>query len=298
MDNIKETLILIREYLKKSKDLDSKTLKAYRIDLTKYCEFVRQFNIDPFEKTTAQKYIESLTKEYKPATVKRKVASLRAFYFWIQEKEYITQNIFEKIKIEIPEMKEIEILTKESIEQIEEIMFMQLHKANSEYQRKITIRDIAIIELLLSTGMRISELCKLQDGDINLQIGSVHIGNKEYSERMLVIDNKKIIDLLKEYRAGNLEDIKNTEYFFINRNKNPLSEQSVREMLKKYSKRAGLDLHITPNTFRKSYTSVLLKNGKDIKDVQEIVGHGSIVTTMKYANKPKRNILVSKRMYE
>ena len=69
-------------------------------------------------------------------------------------------------------------------------------------------------------------------------------------------------------------------------------------MLKKYSKKAGLDLHITPNTFRKSYTSVLLKNGKDIKDVQEIVGHGSIETTMKYANKTKRYILVSKRMYE
>lgn len=215
MNSIREILILIQEYLKKSKDLDSKTLKAYRIDLTKYCEFVRQFNIDPFEKTTAQKYVESLTKEYKPATVKRKVASLRAFYFWIQEKEYITQNIFEKIKIEIPEMKEIEILTKESIEQIEETMLIQLYEAKSEYQRKTTLRDIAIIELLLSTGMRISELCELQEGDINLQIGSVHIGDKEYSERMLVIDNKKIIDLLKQYRAGNLKDIKSTGYFFI-----------------------------------------------------------------------------------
>lgn len=298
MDNIKETLILTREYLKKSKDLDYKTLKAYRIDLTKYCEFVRQFNIDPFEKTTTQKYVESLTKEYKPATVKRKVASLRAFYFYIQEKGYITHNIFEKIKIEIPETKERKILSRECIEQIEEIMFMQLHKAKSEYQRKTALREIAIIELLLSTGMRISELCQLQDKDFNLQIGSVHIGNKKYSKRMLVVDNKRIIDLLKEYRAENFEDIKNTGYFFINRNRNPLSEQSVREMLKKYSKKAGLDLNITPNTFRQSYVSVLLKNGKNAQEVQEIAGHGSIDTTIKYADKIRRSVSVTERIYK
>lgn len=295
---MKELLILKQKYLEKLEYLDDKTLKAYRIDLTKYCEFVKQFAVDPFEKTTAIEYVESLMREYKPATVKRKVASIRAFYFYIKEMGYITNNIFEKIKIDIPPTKDMTILSSDCIEKIEKKMIMQLYESRSEYQKNTALRDLVVIELLLSTGMRISELCELQDKDFNLQIGSVRIGNKEHRERMLVIDNKKIIDLLKQYRAENFEDIKNIGYFFINRNKNPLSEQSVREMLKKYSKKAGLDLNITPNTFRQSYMRILLKNGKNVQEVQEIVGHGSIDTTIKYADKIRRSVSVTERIYK
>lgn len=267
------------EYCQYRKELDKKTLKAYRIDLKQYFESVS--GEEP-EKDEIEKYITELHKKYKQKTVKRKIASIKAFYNYLEEEELIDNNPFRKIKVKFKETVVLpRIIPRTEIEQLLNYMYScqrRISKAENQY----LLRDIAIVEVFFATGARVYEVSNIRVNCIDLKSGLIRIMGKGGKERYIQIVDKDVFDVLNRYYLENEEAIKKSGYFFVNRLGNRFTEQSIRNMLKKYTKQAGITRNITPHMFRHSFATYLIEEGVDISCVQQILGHSSIKTTQIY----------------
>lgn len=285
------------EYCHYRKRLDYKTLKAYRIDLKQYEDFCAGVS-DCFSKNMVDNFITCLHKRYKPKTVKRKIASLKAFFHYMEYKEILHENPFAKLDIRFREAKLLpKTIPFHSIQAFLSAIYTQKEQAKSEYQRRCCIRDIAVMELLFATGMRISELCSLKPSDIDLESNNILIYGKGAKERMIQLGNWEVISALMQYRETFREDIEVCGYFFVNRLQHRLSDQSVRFMINHYAELAGITQHITPHMFRHSFATLLLEQDVDIRYIQRMLGHSSISTTEIYthvSNAKQKDILVRK----
>ena len=273
------------EYCIYQKQLDTKTLKAYRIDLNQFIEYSSSSTANDITPDCLEHYISKLHQKYKPKTVKRKIASLKAFIHYLEFKDIIDRNPFNKVQVKFREPNVLpRIIPLHTVEILLSTVYKQRLAAHTDYQIRNTLRDAAILELLFATGIRISELCTLKDIDINLYEGTVLIYGKGSKERLLQIGNKDIISILKEYRNMFLTDIQKQNYFFATSDGNPISDQSLRRMIKKYSAIANIELHITPHMFRHTFATSLLDADVDIRYIQEMLGHSSINVTQIYTH--------------
>ena len=286
------------DFCQNQKRLDSKTIKAYRIDLKQLYTWV---SVDSFSKLSPapiESYISNLHQIYKAKTAKRKIASLKAFFHYLELKDYIDKNPMRKIQTKFREPKTLpKTIPLNTIESFLSAMYKQKSLAQSAYQQKCITRDIAVIELLFATGMRISELCTLHSSDVNLQERAILIFGKGAKERKIHIGNDDVISILCEYEQNFHSDMDECGYYFVNRLKKRLSEQSVREIINKYASLAAIDLHITPHMFRHSFATYLLEADVDIRYIQEMLGHSSINITEIYthvAMSKQRKILEAK----
>lgn len=248
MNNLQLHIVNYLSHCEHQKRLDSKTLKAYRIDLG---QFSKSTGItDPIDVSSniLEIYISTLHEKYKPKTVKRKIASLKAFFHYLEYREVVILNPFNKIQIKFREPtvlpKIIPLLT---VESFLSTIYTCRRQAPTAYQRKNALRDAAIIELLFATGMRISELCSLKAGDISLSDRSLLIYGKDNKERRMQIGNDDVLHVLAEYHNTFHNKSTSNGVFFINQNQTPVSDQAVRRMINKYVSLAAIDLHITPH---------------------------------------------------
>ena len=158
MENLKGNVRRYLEYCEVQKRLDEKTLKAYRIDLKQFLEQMvdAEITVDLLEC-----YIGKLHQKFKSKTVKRKIASLKAFFHYLEYKEMIERNPFNRIQVHF---REPVILPKtiplNVIEKFLGTIYKQTDNAGTDYQKRNALRDVAVVELLFATGMRISELKK------------------------------------------------------------------------------------------------------------------------------------------
>lgn len=285
------------EYCEYRKRLDFKTLKAYKIDLKQFEDFCTDFS-DYFTKGVVDDFITSLHKQYKSKTVKRKIASLKAFFHHMKYRELLNDNPFSKLDTRFREAKLLpKTIPFHSIQTFLSTLYAQKELSKSEYQLRCCIRDIAVIELLFATGMRISELCSLKPSDIDLESNNVLIYGKGAKERIIQLGNQDVIAALILYQETFKKDIEVCGYFFVNRLQHKLSDQSVRFMITHYAELAGINQHITPHMFRHSFATLLLEQDVDIRYIQRILGHSSISTTEIYthvSNTKQKDILVHK----
>lgn len=293
--------LLTKKYLgfcKYQKNLNEKTIKAYTIDLNQFLSFMKESDGD-LNKSNMSDYITYLHKTYKAKTIKRKIACLKAFCNYLEYDEIIEKSPFLKMRIKF---KEPILLPKTiplgTIQAVLSAAYQELqHDINTEFYNKTVLRDIAVLELLFATGVRVSELCSLTIDDVNLSEGYIKIYGKGSKERIVQIGNEDVLFALKEYKnAFSLTESKGNS-FFINRLGKRLSEQSVRFMISKYVNLSGIKTHITPHMYRHSFATLLLEEDVDIRYIQKLLGHSSIVTTQIYthvtSNKQK-SILISK----
>lgn len=287
MDNLQNLADVYEKYCRSNKNLDKKTLKAYSIDLKQFSTFITTAgqNVVYYDKNSIQAYIVLLHEKYKPKTVKRKIASLKAFFHYLEFEEIITLNPFTKIHVKLREPK---VLPKTiPIQLIQSFLSTIYHEnalAKTVYQKKSSLRDIAVSELLFATGVRISELCNLKCNDVDLCRGNLLIYGKGSKERMIQIGNEDVLKAVKNYALNYQEDMEVCGYFFVNRLGNRLSEQSVRFMINRYVGLASIHLHITPHMFRHSFATLLLEEDVDIRYIQKMLGHSSITTTQIYTH--------------
>lgn len=275
----KEQLKKYLEYCEFRKELDWNTLKAYKIDLTQFFEFVK---VDLLNRNNIEDYVTNLHKKYKQKTIKRKIASVKAFYNYLEEQEVIDNNPFKKIKVKFKETKILpKIIPREEIEQLLNYIYEQEDK-NSEKSYKYWLRDIAVIETLFATGARVYEISNIREDSIDLNSGLIKIMGKGGKERYIQIAVPEILNILKKYYLQNIESIKKSGYFFVNNRGRRYSEQSIRLMIKKYTKLAGIERNITPHMFRHSFATYLIEEEVDISYVQKLLGHSSIKTTQIY----------------
>ena len=299
MENIKTLNQITEKYLSfcsNRKNLDCKTIKSYRIDLRQYKEFVFIHKIKWNEKSSIEKYIDNLHIQYKPKSVKRKIASIKALFHYLEIEEIIELNPFHKIQIKY---KEPFILPKTiSIKNIEIIFnyaYEQYKKSTTSYSQIVALRNVLILELLFATGMRISELCSLKPNQFDFNDYIIKIYGKGSKERLIQICNENVRRLIDKYRLS--MKIESNSFFFINRLNKRLSEQSVRYMISKYAENAQITNHITPHMFRHSFATLLLEEDVDIRYIQQMLGHSSITTTQIYTHtsiEKQRSILTDK----
>ena len=284
MNTLKDYISEYLNYCEYRKQLNFKTIKAYKIDLNQYNSFCLDIS-DPFSKKAVDSYITELFKHYKSKSVKRKIASLKAFFHYLEYTEFLAQNPFDKLDVYFREAKLLpKTISFHSIQKFLSVLYAQKMQTVSAYQFKCCLRDIAVIELLFATGMRISELCSLKPSDIDLENNTVLIYGKGSKERILQFGNCEVISALATYQSTFKADISACGYFFVNKRKQKLSDQSVRFMINRYAALAEIEQHITPHVFRHSFATLLLEQDVDIRYIQKMLGHSSISTTEIYTH--------------
>lgn len=278
--------------------MDKKTLKAYRIDLRQFSEQISVVNVSNITTPILEVYIAKLHQQYTPKTVKRKVASTKAFFHYLEYKEIVTQNPFNRLQIKFREPITLpKTIPLHTIELLLNTIYNQYNNSISDYEKKTSLRDIAVIELLFVTGIRISELCTISYQNIDLLNKVVVIRGKGAKERLIHICNEDVITTLTKYSSVYKTEIISCGYFFVNNVGNRLSDQSVRDMINKYCMIANIQQHITPHMFRHSFATLLLEENVDIRYIQTMLGHSSINVTQIYthvAMSKQKNILEAK----
>lgn len=188
MDNLQTLINNYLEYCQYQKRLDSKTLKAYRIDLRQFSSCVSIDDAGDITTITLESYIAKLNHEYKPKTVRRKLASVKALFHYFEYKDIVEPNPFNKMHLKL---REPLILPKtiplHIVETLLSTIYKQCKNAPTDYQRKNALRDAAVVELLFATGIRISELCSLKVSDVNLYDRTILIYGKGAKERDILI---------------------------------------------------------------------------------------------------------------
>ena len=278
------------EFCKYRKELNRNTLKAYRIDLEQYLSFIKK---DFLLKARIEEYITELHKKYKQKTVKRKIASIKAFYRYLEEEERLEgSNPFTKIRVKFKEIESLpRIIPRNDIERLLNYMYDVMKQSGQE---ATIYRDLSVIEMFFATGARVYEISNLKIQDIDLDNGIIKLFGKGSKERYVQIGSPEVLEVVKEYYRLNQQKIDKSGFFFVNRHGKRFSEQSIRRMIRKYSYQAGISIHITPHMFRHSVATYLLEEGVDIMYIQKILGHSSIKTTQIYlhiASKKQMEIL-------
>lgn len=298
MNYLEQHITNYLEYCHGQKRLDAKTLRAYRIDLRQFCEYIDTSLISEITPEKLENFFAHLHQKHKPKTVKRKIASLKALFRYFEYKELIEKNPFNRIKVKFREPALLpKTIPLHTVETFLSTIYKQLSYAKTDYQKRNALRDAAVIELLFATGIRISELCSLDVKNVNLCDGTILIYGKGSKERKVQIGNADVIAILKEYKKNYEQEIQNCHHFFANQNGKELSDQSVRRMINKYTSLAAIDLHITPHMFRHTFATCLLEADVDIRYIQEMLGHSSINVTEIYthvAMSKQRDILTNK----
>ena len=273
---------LIAEYLEVGeyeKRLSPDTIKAYRIDLRQFLEFTGG---DWPDKGVLNQYIKHINQTYAPRSAKRKLASVRAFYHEMELNGALDENPFDKLHIRIQSPKQLPRIIPEQVVQA------LLQSAYDSYIPgcRETLRDIVVLELLFSTGLRVSELCALSKDSFQLGNSDLRllINGKGRKERVIQITTDELLHLLRIYCSEFSKEIEEQESILFNRRGRPLSPQSVQRIINKYLKQIGVNNHITPHMFRHTFATSLLEAGMDIRYIQSLLGHSSISTTQIYTH--------------
>lgn len=257
------------------KNYSKNTNESYKLDLIQFEEFLQKKDVRKATSEDIRKFIRSIAK-LKDRTLSRKLSSLRAFYEFMVKKNYIDKSPVDgvdgpKIGKYLPD-----VLT---IEEVDKFL-------DFEPQNDFEFRNRCILELLYSTGLRISELVSLKLLNINLDECLIKVMGKGSKERIVPLNDVTVEFLekyLKEVRPNMLKKT-STDDLFLNNHGKGLTRQAVFKMIKKRSDDIGLKKSISPHTLRHSFATHLLQNGADIRFIQELLGHSDIGTTEIYTH--------------
>lgn len=271
-------------YLQVERNSSELTIKSYREDLTTLATFLaeslgstpRPDQIRPFDLRT---YVAALHEAgYAKSSVARKMASLRSFFRFCQREKLCDTNPAQPLRNPRRERKLPHFLTSDEIGRL-----LKAPPNNDPMGR----RDRAILETLYSAGLRVSELVGINKLDLDLTGGLVQVRGKGKKERLAPLGSFAVRALkrwLQHHSFKGPENQAKNPPVFLNRFGKRITTRSIGRMLEKYLKITGLDLQTSPHTLRHSFATHLLDAGADIRSVQELLGHKSLVTTQIYTH--------------
>lgn len=294
--NISEACFKFLHYSEHTKKLSPLTIKAYEQDLSLLVELSgRNKPVQAVDRDTIRDCVSSLfDKGQSKATVKRRLACFKTLFKWLENEDLIEQTPFYRLdlKIKLPhrlprnlnqhELKKMLKAAKNELglsAKSKKLCFKSLEK-----QHISTLTLLVGLELLLTTGVRVSELTSIQLDDIHLDDRYIHIQGKGQRERRVFITSDNIKRLIKQYLHIRLNTHPQHDSFLINRLGRPATPQTMRLWMAKLSKKANLSRKATPHMYRHSAATNLLEAGVDIRYVQKLLGHQSITTTQIYTH--------------
>jgi integrase/recombinase XerD len=284
------------------KNLSPKTLSAYAIDLRQFAAALSpelMEDVSRVDKSELRPYIQRLFEPYREKTVKRKVATLKAFFGYLERDETISVTPFRKMEVKIKETRRVpRTIPLTEVERLLQYLYAEQSAGpRSGIGAFVLLRDTAVVETIFATGARVSEVCHLRPEDVDLSDGWVRILGKGARERVVQVCDRGVVAALNAYRAARESTAPHDPYFFLNRHGRRLSEQSVRTLLRSHASRAGVGVPVRPHLLRHSVATLLLEEGVDIRHIQHLLGHSSIATTQIYTHVNARNqreVLTSK----
>ncbi|MEG0830348.1 MAG: site-specific tyrosine recombinase [Anaerovoracaceae bacterium] len=274
-------------YLKREKRMAPNTLEAYKRDVLEFYTFEEgKGTKDPTQvsNTEVVSFLLKLKNEGKSAaTVNRKLASIRAFFNYLFEKEVISVNPTNNIKSPKIKRKELEYLT---INEVESLLTLPDDSPRG-------IRDKAILELLYATGIRVSELIEADVEDVNLRMGFITCAGEQSKARIIPIGRPAraaVEEYVYEERTKLIKGREDETALFVNYYGGRITRQGMWKILKEYGEKAGLNHKLTPNIIRNSFAVHMIQNGADLKSLQELLGHEDISATQIYLSVTKNRI--------
>lgn len=273
---------LVSRYLETAefeKKLSANTLKAYRIDLRQFLEFLQENEASAEQ---LNRYIKYLNQNFSPRSVKRKLASVRAFCREMELCGQIESNPFDKLRIRIHFPRQLPRIIPEPLIQG---LLKSAYDAYSPEHRE-TLRDIVVLELLFATGLRVSELCALSKSTFLLNDSGLRllVYGKGQKERVIQIITPELLELAQMYCAAYSEEIARQGMILFNHRNRPLTPPCVQRIINRHLKLLDNGSRVTPHMFRHTFATSLLDAGVDIRYIQSLLGHSSISTTQIYTH--------------
>lgn len=280
-------------YLMTEKKLSQNSYESYMRDLAQFCSYALSKGIDSLalvDNAFVKSYFKSLKRSGKSASsVSRALASIRCFYRFMTAMELVSENPVYDIETAKKEKAFPEILTAKEV---------KLLLSQPDTTTEKGLRDKAMLEMLYATGIRVSELIALKTGNVNTEIGILHL-RTEKNERVIPMYPeavKSVEEYLHRVRPALVFD-KNVKELFVNTNGNAMTRQGFWKIMKYYAEKANIKKDITPHTLRHSFAEHLLENGAPLNDIKQILGHADISSTQMYAQMLKSRYAQSYKKY-
>lgn len=272
-------------YLKIERGLSLNTCEAYETDLLQYLSFLEKNKIQSWDskKIDIVPYLTYLRNvQLKSSSISRKVASIKAFYRYMETERLISFN--PTLHLESPYTKSWATTKLPKFLTYKEVELL-LNQPN--ITTPLGLRDKAMLEFMYATGSRVSEVTSLKMNQINLEIGFTNILGKGSKERIVPL-GKTALNYVEEYvKTGRTRLVKNdmkVEELFVNWRGKGLTRQALWKIIKRYAQLGGIKKEISPHTLRHSFATHLLANEADLRSVQEMLGHANITTTQIYTH--------------
>ncbi len=271
-----------REYLV-SQNYSKHTLRAYLGDVEQFFDFIKKFfpdenvSIEEINKSMFRDFLQHLSEQKDGnRTLARKVISIRAFFSYMIQNGYTTHNPLIEIKIPKFEKYVATFLTEDDMRFVLQI---------PDQEDALGIRNLAILELLYSTGIRIGELAGLKIKDVDFRQNQIKVLGKRSKTRIIPMGSFAIAALEKylKIRDSFIKDMDVPEVF-VSKNGNPLSADELRYIVNKYLKVIEKSKNYSPHTLRHTFATHLLNHGADLRSVQELLGHSSLTSTEVYTH--------------
>ena len=291
-DRSNEAIAIYRDYLAVERNYSPHTVQSYIKDIEDFYLYLKGDNFGnllSITKSNIPRYYLSYlstTEELKKKSIARKLSSLRTFYRYLEREGMVDTNPFESI--ETPKADKVlpKVLYKNEIDNI----FNSIDTSTS-----IGKRDMLILELLYGSGLRVSELCSLEESDIDYSNEMIKVFGKGHKERYVPI-NQHIIKALREYvevarpELTLKNELKNNPFLLVNHRGGPLTTRGVRVILDNIIDRAAEHTHIHPHMLRHTFATHLLDGGADLRSVQEMLGHANLSSTQIYTHVSKEQL--------
>jgi len=278
---------LLKDYitfLRIEKNLSPNTIDAYQRDLKRYLDFLEidenLTDLNNIKQKHVRKYIRILNDVHLSVTsINRAFSSIRSFHNYLSGEEIIKTNPVLLLDTPKAPRKLPIVLSPQEIDAILDVV---------DISKDLGIRDLAVLEILYSGGLRVSELCDLKLTDILLNAEMLRITGKGNKQRLVPLGPRAIICLNKYFKRVRpsfaRKNNANHGKIFLSRNGNPLTRMMVWLIIKKWVSNTNIKKKISPHTFRHSFATHLLEGGADLRAVQEMLGHTDISTTQIYTH--------------
>jgi integrase/recombinase XerD len=294
--NVQQAIAQFLEHGHTVRNLSDRTLRAYQSDLV---QFHMHMTDTPAVEITSEDLETYLVKldggPYRDTSVRRKVAALKVFFRFLEEQGIVAESPARKLKIKKPienrvptvlSQREVRALLAAPKEQVEELASSRDHSAGSRNRYFCAVRDNVILELLFSTGIRIGELVALNVSDVDLERQQIQITGRATRGRAVTLAPAAVVDALRQYLDLRGDRTLTTPALFVGRSGTRLTIYSIENIFKKHVRLAEIKRHVTPHSLRHTMAANLVSSGTDIREVQEILGHASILSTQVYTRLP------------
>lgn len=273
-------------FLKEQKNASDNTVRSYQRDLSEFQDYLKKsepglingdrLKIQDLSPLVLRSYLTLLFQKNESASIARKLSCLRSFFKYYVKKGVIDQNPAKiihspKIPKKLPKFL--------NVDEVQALLAYDFGDAAAG------LRDKAILEVLYSSGLRVSECTGLNVADLDLKRGLVLVRGKGDKERLVPV-GKLAVKALESYLADRQgqKSVKESEAVFLNKNGSRLTARSVQRMLSSLIQKLGFNKSVTPHTLRHSFATHMLGSGADLRSIQELLGHESLSTTQKYTH--------------